>query len=70
MNLAGHVPALLRGVADIKRLWEDTKETWNDAVSQDVERLFQQPLERDVAATLEAMNRLGPLLEQAKQECA
>lgn len=57
------------GMVELARQWEDTRAVWDDAMSQEFQRRYYEPLERNVHAVLEAMNHLGPLLDRARQDC-
>jgi len=50
--------------------WDEIKQEWHDAVSQDFEEKNWAPLEMQVVAALRAIDRLAPILAKAKQECS
>jgi hypothetical protein len=49
--------------------WEETKEQWKDPVSQAFEANQMTPLERQILATLRAIDRLAQVIDQARSEC-
>lgn len=50
--------------------WEQAQLTWQDVVRQEFTETQWNPLELAVLTTLGAMDRLGPILTQVRQECA
>jgi hypothetical protein len=54
----------------LRLLWEETRAGWSDAVSRDFEANQWETLETRVVAALRAMDRLAPVLMQAKRECS
>jgi hypothetical protein len=69
MSLSSSSMELNGSLKDLRVLWEETKAVWNDAVRQDFERTFWEPLETRVLTAIRAMERLAPILEKAHQEC-
>jgi hypothetical protein len=55
---------------DLRVLWEQTKTSWHDPVSQDFEERYWTALEAQVVSALRAMDRLGPILAKAQRECS
>jgi hypothetical protein len=51
-------------------IWEDTQAGWNDPVSHDFEEKIWTPLETQVEAVIQALDRLAPILARAKRECS
>lgn len=49
------------------RQWQKTVALWNDPVRWEFEREFWQPLEGQVPATLQTMERLAQVIAQARQ---
>ncbi len=49
--------------------WEDTKEHWHDANRKRFEETYLDPLEPQIAATLEAIGRLAEILAKAERDC-
>jgi hypothetical protein len=53
----------------LREQWEEVKLHWQDAVSQEFEENFCNPLEDQVRATLRGIERLSPALVQMQNEC-
>ena len=53
----------------LSRLWDETKEVWNDSVRQSFEEHKLRPLQLQVQSTLRAMERLAPVIEKLQHEC-
>ncbi|HIC87993.1 MAG TPA: hypothetical protein EYP04_01105 [Anaerolineae bacterium] len=51
----------------LRRQWQETAALWNDPVRWQFEQEFWQPLERQVPATLQEMDRLAQVMAQARQ---
>jgi hypothetical protein len=49
--------------------WEDTKEHWHDANYQRFEETYIDPLEPQIAATIEAIGRLAEVMARAERDC-
>jgi hypothetical protein len=54
----------------LRQLWERTREDWQDRVAEEFRTDHWEILETQVVATLQAMDRLGPVLARARRECA
>ncbi len=61
---------LSAALKDLRRRWEEVRQTWDDLVSREFEEHTWAPLESQTAAALRAMERLGPVLARAKRECS
>jgi hypothetical protein len=59
-----------RGLKNVRQLWDETRAGWKDPVARDFESRYWVPLETQVLAAVQAMDALGPLLAQARQECS
>jgi hypothetical protein len=69
MSINSNAMELHGSLKDLRALWEETKTVWNDAVRQDFEKNFWEPLEARVLAAIRAMERLAPVLDKAHLEC-
>jgi hypothetical protein len=58
------------GLKTLRLLWEETKAGWHDAVRRDFEAQQWETLETRVVAALRAMDRLAPILMQARRDCS
>jgi hypothetical protein len=54
---------------DLRILWDETKEVWNDSVRQDFEKNHWQPMESRVLGGIRAIERLAPILEKLQRDC-
>jgi hypothetical protein len=70
MSLNGAWTDLSNGLKTLRLRWEETRLGWNDPISRDFEANKWGPLESQVAAVLEAMDRLAPILARAQRECS
>ncbi|MCS7047233.1 MAG: hypothetical protein NZO58_12820 [Gemmataceae bacterium] len=50
--------------------WEAAQLTWQDVVRHEFTEQYWNPLDQAVLTTLGALDRLAPVLAQARQECA
>ena len=68
MSLQGNWAELNSALKTVRVHWEQTQEQWRDTVQKDFESRYWTPLESQVTAVLQAMDRLGPILERALRE--
>ena len=68
LNTAGI--ELNNGLKALRRVWQDTREQWKDAVGRDFESRRWTPLETQVGAAVRAMDVLAPILAAARRECS
>jgi hypothetical protein len=54
---------------NLRALFEETREVWDDGVARDFEEKFWQPLDSQAKAALQAIDRLAPVLARARREC-
>lgn len=54
----------------LERVWLETKEFWNDPVSQRVEDEFLNPLHGQVRCLLDATTAISQVVRKAEHECA
>lgn len=69
MNLLSCASELTGHLKKLRQLWEETREYWNDPVSQAFEKDQWAPLEHRVTVALQAMDRISPLLDQMRRDC-
>jgi hypothetical protein len=53
----------------LRERWEDTKETWQDAVQMKFAEDVWEPVEQLSQAALSAIDRLSQAVARAKQDC-
>lgn len=70
MSLTTTSISLADGLKTAATLWEDARAGWNDPVSQAFEADYWLPLKNQVESALAALDRLGPILARAQQECS
>jgi hypothetical protein len=68
MSLSTAVLSLGNGLKTLNALWEEVRPGWNDPVGRDFESNHWAPLRGQVEATLQAVERLAPVLERALRE--
>jgi hypothetical protein len=49
--------------------WQHVKESWRDDNSRQFEKTYIQPLESSIRTAALAMERMGALLDKARQDC-
>jgi hypothetical protein len=69
VNLGSSSMELTGALKDLRRRWEETREVWNDPVSQDFQKNQWELLEMRVIGAIRAMERLAPVLEKLSREC-
>jgi hypothetical protein len=69
MNLSNSSMELNGSLKDLRILWDETKEVWNDPVGREFEENRWLPLEARVRSALRAMERLAPIMEKVQHEC-
>lgn len=70
MNLYDGRAKLCYALEKLRLRWEETKPDWRDAVSRDFQRDFLEPLEPQVAGTVQAIEKLSEILSRAEKECS
>jgi hypothetical protein len=70
MSLTTASISLADGLKTVGVLWEEARAGWDDPVSRDFETSYWMPLKNQVESTLGALDRLGPVLARARQECS
>ncbi len=63
---AGH---LAKAFKELLGAWEETRLSWDDAMSSRFEDRYMAPLRVEVRKAAEAMSAMAALLEQIRQEC-
>jgi hypothetical protein len=60
---------LAKGFKELMLRWHETKGSWDDAVSDQFEKTYLEPLERDLKSAGAAMDQMNILLYRIRQEC-
>jgi hypothetical protein len=68
MSLSTASVGLASALKTAHERWEDTRPLWDDAVSRDFEANHWLVLKNQVEATLNALDRLAPVLARAVEE--
>jgi hypothetical protein len=70
MSMNAASTELSNGLKTINHAWENLCENWKDSVSHEFETDTWEPLKAAVTAVLQGMDRLGPILIRARQDCS
>lgn len=70
MSLGGSPEKLQSSLKKLRIAWEETCEAWRDQVASDFERDWIHAIERESRRTVEAMQSLGDVLDEALRRCA
>jgi hypothetical protein len=69
MNLSIGWIELNSALKALREQLDQVKRDWNDSAEQTFEEDYWLPLEKQVLATLRAIDRLAPILAKAQREC-
>lgn len=69
MSLGTGWTQLNSALKTIRVQWADVQNDWQDSVQESFNKDLWTPLEAQVVSTLQAMERLAPILAKAQQEC-
>jgi hypothetical protein len=58
-----------KGIKDLRAQWGMVRSLWRDPVAQDFEDTFVLDLEKDVRATLAAMDHIKASVAAARRDC-
>jgi hypothetical protein len=58
-----------KGIKDLRAQWAMVRSLWRDPVAQDFEDTFVMDLEKDVRATLAAMDHIKASVGAARRDC-
>src|SRR5262249_18725457 len=70
MSLSSAAVDLSNALKTVTLAWEEARQEWNDPVSRDFEANHWEPLESQVRAVLQAIDRLAPVLAKALRDCS
>jgi hypothetical protein len=62
--------SLADGLKTVLERWDDTRAVWDDPISRDFEAGYVDPLKALVQSTIQAIDRLAPILARAQRECS
>ena len=69
MNLSGSKSRLIAITKELSNRWEDTKNHWRDAKSQEFEQRYMAELFAHVDKTVTVMEKLDELLNKVRHDC-
>ena len=69
MNVNTGLLQLHAALKTMRLRWEEAKIVWTDSVRQEFEENHWDPLVAQTLATLRAMEHLGQIVGQMRQEC-
>jgi hypothetical protein len=70
MSMTSASVELANALKVVRTLWEEVRLGWNDPVSRDFENQRWEPLAAAVSSTLQAMDRLAPVIARAVRDCS
>ena len=69
MSLAGNRSRLAAITKELSLRWQDTKDYWKDAKSQEFERRYLTDLFARVDRTVTVIEKLDQLLDKVRKDC-
>jgi hypothetical protein len=69
MNLSGSKKRLVALTKELSNRWEDTKNHWRDAKSQEFEQRYMAELFANVERTVTVMDKLNEVLIKVRKDC-
>ena len=69
MSLAGNRSRLSAITKELSLRWQDTKDCWKDAKSQEFERRYLTDLFARVDRTVTVIEKLDQLLDKVRKDC-
>lgn len=69
MNLSGNKNRLTALTKELSKRWEDTKNHWRDAKSQEFEQRYMTELFANVDATVTVIEKLNEVLTKVRKDC-
>ena len=69
MNLSGSKNRLVALTKELSKRWEDTKNHWRDAKSQEFEQHYMAELFANVDKTITVMDKLNEVLIKVRKDC-
>jgi hypothetical protein len=69
MSLSGSKNRLVAITKELSNRWDETKNYWRDAKSQEFEQRYMTELFANVDKTVTVMDKLNELLTKVKNDC-
>ncbi|MGB8369753.1 MAG: hypothetical protein ACLPYZ_14650 [Limisphaerales bacterium] len=69
MNLSGNKNRLVAITKELSKRWDETKNHWRDAKSQEFEQRYMTELFANVDKTVTVIDKLNELLTKVRKDC-
>ena len=69
MNLSGNKSRLAGATKEISLRWEETREHWRDAKSQEFHQKYMQELFARVDCSMTILEKLDEILKKVQSDC-
>lgn len=69
MSMGAGMARMERARKDLLADWQRTRQSWRDTMADRFEKTYLEPTDADVRQTVEAMEQLSAMLEQARRDC-
>jgi hypothetical protein len=69
MSLNANATEMTAALKTMREMWEEVRDVWRDKVADEFEETFWKPLEAQVNAAVQSMDRLTPILAKAQRDC-
>jgi hypothetical protein len=69
MNLSGSKSRLVASTKELLLRWEETRQHWRDAKSQEFEEAYLAELRANVDRTVTVIEKLDDLLKRVRSDC-
>ena len=69
MNVGANGKTVAAATRELSVRWEETKNSWQDAKSQEFEQRYMDELLARVDKTVTVIEKLDKLLEQVRKDC-
>ena len=69
MSINDSQAKLARAAKDLFDHWRRTKETWRDDTSRQFEKKYLTPLQADIRTAVQAMERIGAMINRIRYDC-
>jgi hypothetical protein len=69
MNLSGNRGRLIGLTRDISLQWDEVKNSWRDAKSEEFERRFMNELAAHTSRAVSVLEQLDKLLQKVRSDC-
>jgi len=69
MNLSGNRGRLIGLTRDISLQWDEVKNSWRDAKSEEFERRFMNELAAQTSRAVSVLEQLDKLLQKVRSDC-